>query len=306
MFRTLTQFLNFQAIFNKNYSTFHEIHKRYTIFSENVKRIKEHNRDPTQTFKMGVNQFTDLTVDEFRNYVGQFSIFPKPECSNFSSTKATAYSWDWRMYNAVTPVKNQEQCGSCWAFSSTGSTEGAWAIKTGSLLDMSEQELVDCVGLRYGSDGCNGGQIDGAFKYMILHGHCLAAGYPYTAEQSTCVPCESVSYFSECFNVNPNDQVSLKVAVTMQPVSVAIDANSYYFQSYSSGILTSEECGTDLDHAVLVVGYGQEGDIPYWLVKNSWGETWGEGGYVRIGISNTSSNPEGICGIAMAPSFIVV
>ena len=302
MFRSITQFLSFQSIFNKKYKSFTEMRNRFVVFNENVRIIKQHNEDKSQTFKMAINQFTDFTPEEFKSYVGQLTFHPST-CSNFSSTNQVANSWDWRMYNAVTPVKNQGQCGSCWAFSSTGSTEGAWAIKTGELINLSEQELVDCSGLRYGNNGCNGGQIDSAFEYSIVNGQCSSLDYPYTAEKSKCYMCESVTSFRECFNVATNDQVSLKVAVALQPVAVAIDANSYYFQSYSSGILTSEMCGTDLDHGVLIVGYNQEEDIPYWIVKNSWGDTWGENGYVRIAISNSS---EGICGIAMAPSFIVV
>ena len=298
----LSKFFAFQQAFNKKYTSLNEIHHRYTIFNKNMQMIKQHNADPTQTFKMGLNQFTDLEPYEFKAYVGKI-VTTKQECYTFKSEHNITSSWDWREYNAVTPVKNQEQCGSCWAFSSTGSSEGAWAIKTGELINLSEQELVDCAGFRYGSDGCNGGQMSGAFKYMIQKGQCSTLEYPYNAVDGTCDTCAAVTQFSECYNVNANDQVSLKAAVALQPVAVAIEADTYYFQSYSSGILTSPSCGTTLDHGVLIVGYGVEVDIPYWLVKNSWGVTWGEEGYVKIAISNIS---EGICGIAMQPSFIIV
>ena len=302
MFRILTKFFAFQQTFNKRYSSLSEIHYRFTIFNKNMQTIQKHNKDTTQTFRMGINQFTDLEPYEFKAYVGKIA-GTKQDCYTFTSDHTITSSWDWRDYNAVTPVKNQEQCGSCWAFSSTGSSEGAWAIKTGDLINLSEQELVDCAGFRYGSNGCNGGQMDGAFKYMIDFGQCSTIEYPYDAVDGECDTCTAVTKFSECYNVNPNDQVSLKAAVALQPVAVAIEADTYYFQSYSSGILTSPACGTTLDHGVLIVGYGTEADIPYWLVKNSWGITWGEEGYVKIAISNIS---EGICGIAIQPSFIIV
>lgn len=303
MCKNIVRFYLFQQTFNKNYSSLEEFYKRFTIFNDNINKINTHNADPTQTFKMGQNQFTDLSPAEFKSRIGKLNVINQA-CTEFSSTNLINSSWDWRDYNAVTPVKNQEQCGSCWAFSATGSSEGAWAIKTGELINLSEQELVDCASLRYGGDGCNGGQMEGAFKYMIQKGQCSTIEYPYVATQTECMSCISVTQFSECYSVTPNDQVSLKMAVALQPVSVAIEADTYYFQSYSSGILTSPKCGTDLDHGVLIVGYGIEADIPYWLVKNSWGETWGEGGYVKIAISSNIS--EGICGIAMQPSFIIV
>jgi cathepsin L len=157
--------------------------------------------------------------------------------------------------------------------------------------------------------GCNGGQMDGAFKYAIDNGMCTEASYPYvsgvTKTGGNCQSCSAVDHFSSCSDVKPNDQISLKGAVAQQPVSIAIEADTKYFQSYSSGVLTSTSCGQNLDHGVLIVGYGTENGIKYWLVKNSWSTSWGDQGYVKIARSD-STNDKGICGIAMQPSFPTV
>jgi C1A family cysteine protease len=223
-----------------------------------------------------------------------------------SSNVLLPSSVDWRQKGAVSSVKDQGQCGSCWTFSSTGAIEGSWAIAKGQLLDLSEQQLVDCAtGFKYGSHGCNGGQMEGAFKYVIENGQCTELSYPYLAKDGACQKCQSSVTMSRCYDVKPNDQLSLKSAVSKQPVAVAIEADTFYFQSYSSGVLTSDKCGTKLDHGVLAVGYGTENGNDYWLVKNSWGTSWGDKGYVKIGRSDSTNDP-GICGIAMQPSYPVV
>ena len=149
--------------------------------------------------------------------------------------------------------------------------------------------------------------MDGAFKYVIEKGQCALASYPYTSGVSktggACQKCTAAVIISSCSDVKPNDQISLKAAVAQQPVAIAIEADTRYFQSYSSGILTSTSCGTSLDHGVLIVGYGEDNGQKYWLVKNSWGITWGDAGYVKIARSE-STNDAGICGIAMDPSFV--
>lgn len=301
----------FQERFNKMYASDDDLEIRFKIFRENLHAIIQHNAVIGQNFTMGINQFSDLTPEEFKAlYVN--SGFKSVEvgsygCKTYTSTATNAPdSIDWRQKNAVTSVKDQGQCGSCWTFSSTGAAEGAWAIARKQLIDLSEQQLVDCAtGIAYGSHGCNGGQMEGADKYLIANGQCSLESYPYTAADGKCKSCTPVARFTSCSDVKPNDQISMKGAVAMQPVSVAIEADTRYFQSYSGGILDAPTCGTTLDHGVLVVGYGIDNGKKYWNVKNSWGTSWGEQGYVRI-LRSDSTNDAGICGIAMDPSFISV
>jgi cathepsin L len=308
------QFNDFQERFSKRYETLEEMETRFQIFRTNLRNIILHNLDRTQNFTMGVNQFTDLTPQEFKDqYISGFKTeLGSYGCKSFSSGgSGLPSSVDWRNKGVVNPVRDQGQCGSCWAFATTANAESVWAISTGKLLDLSEEFLVDCAsGPGYYNMGCNGGQPDSAFKYMINNGQCTEASYPYkagvTKTAGTCQKCTSAGVsFSSCYDVTPKDQVALAAAVSKHPVAIAIEADTRYFQSYSGGILDSTSCGTNLDHAVEIVGYGSQNGVDYWTVRNSWGSSWGEAGYVRIK-KTSSTNDIGICGVAAEPSFLSV
>jgi C1A family cysteine protease len=290
--------------YNKEYSSIEEYNYRYDIFVENYNYIQSHNSQ-NRTYTLSLNKFADLSYDEYQRYSNiqetSFPEFPKKESNQFKTV--TPSSLDWRNSGIVTPVKNQGQCGSCWAFSATGSLESAFALKTNVLTSLSEEELVDC-SYSEGDDGCIGGLMDNAFKYVMSNGLTSEDDYPYASMFGTNNTCNS-SYprvlppILGYVDVSP-DEESLLQAVTLQPVSVAIEADQPSFQFYTSGVLSDSGCGERLDHGVLVVGYGTDTvtGLDYWIVKNSWGEDWGESGYVRIvrgsnecGISNMASYP---------------
>jgi cathepsin L len=253
-----------------------------------------------------MNKFGDLTSEEFSAlYLGSVRNVSDDEYENaftYDPSVKVGDAVDWRSKGAVTGVKNQGQCGSCWAFSTTGSTEGAWKIKKGSLVSLSEQNLVDC---SKSNHGCNGGFMDTAFQYIIQNkGIDTEASYKYTARGGTCRYSSSNigATLSSFKDVSKGSESALAQAISsIGPVSVAIDASQSSFQFYHSGVYYEKSCSSSrLDHGVLAVGYGTQGS-DYYIVKNSWGDSWGMQGYILM-----SRNKQNNCGIATAASYPIV
>jgi C1A family cysteine protease len=298
-------FSNWIKEHNKDYAV-SEVFAKYNTWKANHQQIAEHNA-ANKGWTMAMNEYGDMTADEFKaKYMGykagRSSFLRSMNTEKFDSS-ADAESVDWRQKGAVTPVKNQGQCGSCWSFSTTGSTEGAYEIAGNPLTAFSEQQLVDC-STAEGNMGCNGGIMDQAFEYIIKQGSlCTESDYPYTATgPNECNVCSNPVKInmSTYKDVESGSEAALKSAVNNGPVSVAIQADQSSFQFYSGGVM-SGQCGDQLDHGVLVVGYGtdEQSNQQYWTVKNSWGAQWGENGYIRLlyginqcGLANEASYPK--------------
>lgn len=251
-----------------------------------------------------MNSFADMTSEEFgAKHMGLISdLKVTDKCTGKQApTTNLPTEVNWADKGAVTPVKNQGQCGSCWAFSTTGSLEGSHFLSTSKLSSFSEQQLVDCSS-SYKNQGCNGGLMDQAFFYIKDNGITLEATYPYKGVGGKCnyTPSSDKAWtISDCTDVTVDKEQALVAAIAQQPVSVAIQANHLSFQLYKTGVY-SGACGTNLDHGVLAVGYGDLSGKKYIRVKNSWGASWGEKGYILI---ERTGDGKGKCGINMAASF---
>jgi len=305
--------------FNKIYNDAEEESFRYSVWAENYKIIQKFNADE-HSFTMGLNRFSDLTLDEFKDLM---HLNPGPPSNNIcelmnkmpnelNNKYDVPDAFDWRTKGVVSSVKDQGQCGSCWAFSAVGSLESAWALSTGQLIDLSEQQLVDCSNDE-GNQGCEGGLMDQAFNYTIINGLCSNITYPYVAKEGTCRAntCDISVGMSRCVDIqmdnskwerNETEKVMKFMVGLQQPLSVAVYAGNSFWMHYSGGVINDNECHPWLiDHAVVVVGYNTtDTGLDYWIVKNSWNSTWGNEGYVYI------ARGSNMCGIGMYPSYPII
>ncbi len=301
----LHDFHHWRGAYNKTYTGEKNLTALFNNWIQNRDYIEKHN-EQDHGFKLGLNQFADidkshLTQQSHYNHrLAERNFFAPTECEEDINLPPSV---DWRPKGVVTPVKNQQQCGSCWAFSATGSMEGQHALKTGKLVSLSESQIVDCDSQ---DAGCGGGWIDDAFKYVIASkGIEPEKDYPYVPLDEPCTynATEEAATFSNYQNVKGGEAGLKKAVATVGPISVAIDASQPDFQFYKSGVYYNPDCSTTmLDHGVLAVGYGTtQNGTDYWVVKNSWGETWGNQGYIWM-----ARNKNNNCGIATQPSYPIV
>jgi len=297
-----------KSIHNKPYTS-NEDDTRYGIFRENYEKILKFNSE-NHNIKLGLNKFADLTSSEFT----QKYAFPRHKADNEAIARNTRPfdqnvvrdipdEFDWRPKGAVTEVKEQgHTCGSCWAFSATGALEGFYFIKNGKLLSFSTQQIVSCD--KGKNEGCNGGSSELAIEYVGKKGLELEKDYPYTAADDKCK-----FRFWKAIKINTgyqyttsNNTDALKAAIANDgPVSIGVQGDQDIFRFYTSGTITSPECGADQNHVILAVGYTKD----YFIVKNSWGQDWGMNGYVQIGTDNKINDGQGVCGILNGPVIVV-
>lgn len=294
------EFQDYMRKFNKEYESEIEYQARFKVYRDNAAYIRVFN-SLDRSWKLGINHFADMTNTEFKNLYlpSKFETVNSEEPEEPGRVYSYPSSVDWVKKGAVTSVKNQKQCGSCWSFSTVEGVEGAWALAGNILVSLSEQQLMDC-STSFGNQGCDGGLMTSGYEYVKKFGLTSFNNYPYTARDGQCNTAREklrVATISKYTVVAPNKDALLEAA-SKQPVSVAVEANQLSWQFYFGGIVRFD-CGTRLDHGVLVAGYNLDHSTPYWIVKNSWGSSWGESGYLKIEVSSG----KGVCGINMSASY---
>tara|TARA_B110000208_G_scaffold174102_1_gene218525 strand:+ start:6872 stop:7858 length:987 start_codon:yes stop_codon:yes gene_type:complete len=296
------QYTSYLSKYQKNYSET-EYNNRLEIYTTNMNYIKYHNDMADlkiKSYYLGETPFTDISNEEFKSKL-QSNKFNQGSCTQLNSSNYSyPDNYDWRLQGAVSSIKNQAQCGSCWAFSAVGAIEGIVAIKHNKLISLSDQQLVDCGG-SFSNQGCDGGWMDTAFDYVINNtGLCSNESYPYRAVDQQCnTTCKIVpeTNIKKCFDIQPQNESLVISYLSRQPISIAIEADSPQFQHYKRGIFDEPECySNQIDHGVLLVGYNKR----VLKVKNSWGTDWGMNGYIKFA---RSGDGVGMCGAYTNPSF---
>lgn len=287
----------FLAKYRKNYTSLNEYEFRKAIFEQTQKLIEEEN-SKNNSYKLAMNHFGDWTEEEYRSILGYKRTRPHVKPSNWGmQVPKSDVTIDWVAEGAVSPVKNQGSCGSCWTFSAVGALEGAHAIaNNGKVQEFAEQQLVDCS--KNGNYGCNGGEMYNAFAWYKSHGACFEENYKYVAKNQVCADskCTSDSKPISSYNLFEKDDPSiLHAELAHAPHSLGVEAGNSIFRYYSSGEIDSDKCGHRLDHGVLLVGYDAKRDA--WKIKNSWGTGYGENGYVYVKDNHEVSY--GYCGVNM-------
>lgn len=309
------EFLNFVATHNKKYDTVEEFNFRKSIFEITHSEIAALNHE-NSTSVHGHNKMSDWTREEYSQLLG-LKDQPMPSAENAAYTRYSAPAgytpittgWNWVDNGNTTPVKNQEQCGSCYAFSATETLESAWNIAGGSLYVLSPEQIVECSSA-YGNQGCNGGWYFYAWNYLQTTQQATNASIPYTSGAGTVGSCnlDNAVFEAGVVATDPfyrwanTELADIQALVQEQPSSIAINASTYAFQTYQSGVFNPSVCSSQVDHAVQAVGYGFSGETPYLIVRNSWGTSWGDKGYMKLQVVSG----KGLCGIQMEPNYTVV